>query len=75
MTSRSESQNATILKHLKRNRTLSPLEALKRFGVMRLAARIYELRNDGHLIGTRLKQTDDGVRFAEYYLALLKEGK
>lgn len=69
MTSRSDSQTEKVLKYLRRGRTLTPLQALRELGIMRLAARIYELRNDGHLIGTHLKSTPDGARVAEYYLA------
>ena len=45
-----ETQNTAILKDLKAGRSLTPLEALARHGCMRLAARIYELKEAGHII-------------------------
>ena len=44
------SQEQEILNYLKTGQTLSPLEALNRFGCMRLASRVYDLRNQGHRI-------------------------
>jgi hypothetical protein len=44
------SQNSEILSHLKTGRTITALEALKKFGTMRLAARIDELRIAGNNI-------------------------
>ena len=41
------SQSDQILAHLKKGRTITPLEALRLFGTMRLAARINELKNKG----------------------------
>lgn len=37
-------QKDLILKHLLRGMSLTPLEALSRFGCFRLGARIYDLR-------------------------------
>lgn len=42
-----ESQNKQILNYLKQGKCLTPIEALEKFGSFRLAARIYELRNQG----------------------------
>ena len=44
----SKSQNAKILAHIKRGKTITPIQALQWFGCMRLAARIRDLRDDGH---------------------------
>lgn len=41
-----------ILAHLKAGRTLTPVEALRRFGTFRLAARINELREQGVRVKT-----------------------
>ena len=59
------SQGAAILNYMKSGNTLSPMEALHRFGCMRLAARIKELRRDGHNIVTTKKKVGD-KSFAEY---------
>jgi len=54
-----KSQNALVLKHLKSGKSLTPLTALSQYGIMRLAARIYDLRQQGHDIrGVRFKYKD-----------------
>ena len=45
-----ETQNNAILKHLKRGKSLTPLDALALCGCMRLAARIHDLKEAGHII-------------------------
>lgn len=62
------SQNQRVLKHLKTGRPLTSLQALNKFGIMRLAARINDLKDSGHNIMSmpvKLK----GKRFAQYRLA------
>jgi Helix-turn-helix domain len=63
-----KSQNEEILAHLKKGRSISPIEALERFGCMRLGGRIYELKKQGHQIETVMVQ-QNGKRYAEYRLA------
>ncbi len=48
----SETQNKIVLRYLMEGHTLTPNDALRRFGVGRLAARIYDLRLLGHKINT-----------------------
>lgn len=43
-------QNEMILNHMQRGRAIDPLTALNDYGVMRLAARIHNLRAEGHEI-------------------------
>lgn len=62
------SQAERILSHLKAGNRLTPREALDRFGCMRLAARIHELREAGHDIRDRSVTLSDGTRYAEYWL-------
>lgn len=45
-----ESQNKAILKAFKRGKSLTPLDALALCGCMRLAARVYDLKQVGHII-------------------------
>ena len=40
-------QNVRIMEYLDENGSITPLEAMQQLGVMRLAARIDELRHDG----------------------------
>ena len=67
------SQNARILNHLKSGNKLTPLAALRQFGCLRLAARIYDLRNKGWDIMER--RVNRGTsRVSEYYLNKGKRG-
>ena len=61
------SQEQTILSHLKRGKSLTPLEAFNRFGCFRLSARIYDMRCAGYkIISTNKKVGKKHV--AEYSL-------
>lgn len=51
-TATTASQCAHILAALKLGREISPLDALSEFGCFRLAARVYDLRKDGHRVVT-----------------------
>ena len=48
-------QNNAILEHLKSGKTITPIEALNLYGSFRLAARISDLRQQGHNIVTEGK--------------------
>lgn len=58
-------QTVDIKKHLQAGNTITPLEALHRFGCMRLGARILDLKREGMTIHSRLI-CHNGKRFAEY---------
>lgn len=60
-------QTARILNHLKRGHTLTPLEALRKFGTLRLGARVLELRQAGYPIKTKMVRHGDS-HVAEYSL-------
>lgn len=62
-----KSQTEEILKHLKTGRSLSPLEALEKFGCFRLGGRIYDLKKQGYNIITDTVEKN-GKRFASYRL-------
>ena len=67
-----ESQSDRILHALEQGDRLTPLDALSRFGCIRLAARIFDLRRGGHDIQERLVpvETRNGTaEVAEYRLA------
>ena len=61
-------QEQRILIYLKTGKSLTPLEALKKFGCFRLAARISDLRSQGHTIWTNYI-TKDNKTFAAYKLS------
>ena len=60
-------QASQILNHIKTHGAINPLMALERYGCMRLAARVSDLRQRGHKIETRMRKANDKV-YAEYYL-------
>lgn len=62
-----KSQNEEILAWLKSGKTITPLEALEKFGCFRLGGRIYELKRQGVAIVTNMV-TKNGKRFAQYSL-------
>ncbi|MEI9428710.1 helix-turn-helix domain-containing protein [Mesorhizobium sp. Cs1299R1N3] len=69
MTNSTASQNDLVLEHLEVLGTITPLEALKEYGCLRLGARIHDLKAKGHMIGTDLIPVgDDGKRVAQYSL-------
>jgi Helix-turn-helix domain len=61
-------QNQKILAHLTRGQVLTPMTALSRFGVLRLAARVAELKKRGHDIRTHMVRRGSKV-FAAYRMA------
>jgi len=61
-------QEQMILNHLKYD-PITPLEALNRYGCMRLAAVIYTLRSKGHHIAMFMVLDDkNGKHYAQYSL-------
>ena len=48
-------QNEAILRHLRSGRTLTPLNALRLWGVFRLAARIHNLRKVWNIRSEKVK--------------------
>lgn len=59
------SQATRILAHLKAGKKLTPLQALNKFGCLRLSGRVLELRQAGYQIKTRLVRKGRS-RVAEY---------
>ena len=64
--------SAAVLSYMKKYGSVTPIEALKHCGTMRLGARIFDLREDGYRIKSRLVsvRTRNGTaRVARYTLA------
>ncbi len=61
-------QSQLILDHLKAGHILTQMDALKIAGCFRLAARIFDLRAQGHYIEMVPVQTDTGKYIASYKL-------
>jgi hypothetical protein len=65
-------QSKQILKYLSNGHSLTPRKAQVEFGVMRLAARIKDLRDDGHAVRSEMVEvpTRNGTaRVARYSLS------
>lgn len=60
-------QNQQIKSYLEKGKSITPIQALEKFGCFRLAARISDLRNDGLNIATKIV-TKDGKSYASYRL-------
>ena len=60
------SQVQQILRHMQDIGPITPLEALDKYGCFRLAARIRDLRDDGHQIETTDVTVDSGKTVAQY---------
>ena len=64
----SKTQKALILKALQQGDRLTHLDAEKRFNCLRLGARIYDLKQQGHKIERRMIVVPSGKCVAEYGL-------
>lgn len=62
-----KSQNREIYEYLQTGKSLTPLEALERFGCFRLGARIWDLKQADIKIVTDTVEKN-GKRFASYRL-------
>lgn len=60
-------QTQKILAWLKEGHSITPLEALTRFGCMRLSGRIFDIRHMGYEIITEW-ETNGTARYARYWL-------
>jgi hypothetical protein len=66
-----KSQNEMVLNHLKR-KPLTPLEAIQKYGIHRLSARIYDLKRLGYQIDStiveKLNRFGKKVKVSKYEL-------
>lgn len=68
-----QSQCANILQHLQSGKSINPLQALNQYGCFRLGARIYDLKQGGYSIDSRIVRTENGKKYAEYSLRVNHE--
>lgn len=65
-------QNDRILRHLRDNGSITPLDALSEYGIMRLASRISDLRSMGYDISREMvlsrNRYGEATRYARYTL-------
>ena len=64
-----------IIAHLEGGKSLTALECLNLFGCLRLAARVYDLREIGHNIEMERIETPSGKRVGRYTLLPPKKVK
>lgn len=66
----SEAQEIAILNHLLSGESITPMEALMKFGCFRLSARIYYIRHElGHEVKMeRVTCEETGNKYAKYTL-------
>lgn len=56
-------QNEMILRHIEKHGSITPLEALQNYGIMRLASRICDLTKQGYEF--KRESVEDHNRFGE----------
>jgi len=62
------SHKEIVLTHLRRNGSITPVEALIVHKIARLAPRIMELRDEGHDIHTMIRTDFSGAKYSHYEL-------
>jgi hypothetical protein len=61
-------QNEEVLRYMRQHGGITPVEALRKLGVFRLGARIFELKHQGYdIISTMVKSK--GKRYSRYEFA------
>lgn len=67
-------QNERLLRHLTDYGSITPVEALSDYGIMRLGARIYDLKREGHVITCELvegrNRYGERTRYARYRMGV-----
>lgn len=65
-------QNQQILNHLAKYGSITPKQALERYGIMRLGARIFDLKGLGYKIDTVMERGENRygkpTSYAKYYI-------
>ena len=71
-----KTQQQHIREYLEAGNSITPLEALEKFGCFRLGAQIFDLKKKGMSIEMTMKKDENtGKRYAVYYIAPAKESK
>lgn len=61
-------QTEAIKAHLIQHNSITPIEALERYGCFRLAARIKDLRNEGFSVHSTLVENSNGKKYCRYVM-------
>ena len=71
-----ESQNQMVLSHMTKHKTITSMDAFSLYGITRLSARIYDLRERGHKIGMVWEESVNRygtpVRYGKYFIEKTK---
>lgn len=71
-----ETQNQLVLSHMTRFKNISSIQGFELYGITRLSARIYDLREQGHKIGMVWKESVNRYgktcRYGEYFIEKIK---
>lgn len=59
-------QELAILKYLKRGLSITPIQALNKFGCFRLSSVIHDLRRVGYEIEMKLVDNQNGKKYGRY---------
>lgn len=72
-------QNEAVLRHLLDNGNITSLEAMNKYGIMRLGARVYDLKKQGYPIKTYLRvgksRNGESMVYAEYRMERVEEAR
>lgn len=72
-------QNEQVLKHLMVYGKITSLEAIEKYGILRLGARVWDLKKQGYPIKAYLRsgvaRNGEGMVYAEYRLERLDEAR
>ena len=72
-------QKQKVMRHLNQYGTITPLDAFRDYGIMRLAAVIFNLKEDGHDILSDMTSSSnrfgEKVNFSEYTLQWFKNNR
>jgi len=67
-------QSQVILEHLKKHGSITQKEAIDNYGIMRLGARIWDLKRQGHVISTEretgVNRYGERTAYARYRLQM-----
>lgn len=65
-------QEQMIIRHIKKFGSITPVQAMKEYGIMRLSARIWDLKDKGYPIETKIETSEnrfgEKVSYAKYSL-------
>jgi hypothetical protein len=64
-----ESQNKKILSHLLAGKTITPMDALQKYGCFRLSARIFDLEKTTDFIINRSMEYQGRKKFMRYWIS------